>query len=86
MRATLQSEEAEQKKGRACTFADKRDMAVKNECKKCYIRRNLFGFASALKARRQFRPCIFRRRARITERFGRLARRRARRESKVAIP
>jgi hypothetical protein len=85
MRATLQSEEAEQKKGRACTFADKRDIAFKNECKKCNIRRNLFD-ALALKKRRQIRPCIFRRRARITERFGRLARRRARRESKVAIP
>ncbi|PPD09778.1 MAG: hypothetical protein CTY36_02560 [Methylocystis sp.] len=40
---------------RACTIADKRDMAVKNECKKCYIGRNFFGFSSALNARRQFR-------------------------------
>jgi hypothetical protein len=76
MRATLQYEEVGQSGFRTCPFADKRYAAFKNECKKCNIRRNLFG-ALSLKARRQFRPLIFRQRAEITQRFGRLARRSA---------
>ncbi|MBG0792192.1 hypothetical protein IYY11_01700 [Methylocystis sp. H62] len=33
----------------ACTFADKRHAVFKNECKKCNIRRNLFGDAYELR-------------------------------------